>query len=430
MALSGGADSVALLLILKKLGYRIEAVHCNFRLRGEESDLDEAFVRQLCQTQGIPLHLVHFDTREYAALHKMSIEMAARELRYKYFEQLRQDIGAESICVAHHRDDTVETVLMNLMRGTGIHGLTGIRPLNGYVVRPLLCISRQEIEDFLQEEGQDFVTDSSNLISDVLRNKIRLDLIPLMRQIIPSSSENISRTADHLLETEKVFNHLMESEISAFVKPMESVFPLWEDLGEVYVSETDLSGMPSAESFLFEWLTPYGFKPSQILQIASHQSMPPGNIFQSATHQLVTDRGRLILAPIKEKLPSIKIPEDGTYVLAEGVKLCVRFMVGAGISKSRYCVTLDKAKADFPLTVRLVQEGDRFCPFGMKGSKLVSDYLTDCKVSLLEKRRQLVVTDSQGDIIWLVGHRTDDRFKVSENTTAILQIEIKKNPRP
>ena len=161
VALSGGADSVALLLILHRLGYRIEAAHCNFHLRGEESDRDETFVKSLCKEHNIPLHLIHFDTAEYASLHQVSIEMAARELRYRYFEQLRHDIGAETVCVAHHRDDAVETLLMNLLRGSGIHGLTGIRPQNGYIVRPLLCLSRQEVEAFLREAGQPFVNDST-----------------------------------------------------------------------------------------------------------------------------------------------------------------------------------------------------------------------------------------------------------------------------
>ena len=163
VALSGGADSVALLLILLRLGYRVEAVHCNFRLRGSESDRDEQFVKDLCEKNGVALHLIHFDTTEYASLHQVSIEMAARELRYGYFRQLCQDIGAETVCVAHHRDDTVETLLMNMLRGSGIHGLTGIRPRNGQIVRPLLCVNRQDIELFLHSIGQSHVTDSTNL---------------------------------------------------------------------------------------------------------------------------------------------------------------------------------------------------------------------------------------------------------------------------
>ena len=185
-ALSGGADSVALLLLLKEGGFNVHAAHCNFRLRGAESDRDEAFCVELCRQQGVELHRAHFDTREYAAVHKVSIEMAARELRYRWFSQLREDIGASGVCVAHHRDDSVETVLLNLVRGTGLRGLTGIQPRNGDVLRPLLCVSRAEIEQYLTDRGQGYVTDSTNLEADVMRNKIRLQLIPLLKTLNPS----------------------------------------------------------------------------------------------------------------------------------------------------------------------------------------------------------------------------------------------------
>ena len=211
VALSGGADSVALLLILKDLGYRIEAAHCNFHLRGEESNRDEEFVKNLCEEKGVPLHLIHFDTKGYADLHQVSIEMAARELRYGYFRQLRQDIGAEKVCVAHHRDDAVETLLMNLMRGSGVHGLTGIRAHHDEIVRPLLALSRQEIEDYLHSIGQSYVTDSTNLIDDILRNKLRLNAMPLLKTINPKASENIWKTACRMAEAERVFDAAMES---------------------------------------------------------------------------------------------------------------------------------------------------------------------------------------------------------------------------
>lgn len=195
VALSGGADSVALLLALLDMGVRVEAVHCNFHLRGEESDRDEQFCKDLCSKYNVELHLVHFDTCEYAALHHVSIEMAARDLRYAYFERLRSDMGAEAICVAHHRDDSVETVLLNLVRGTGLRGLRGIQPKNGNIVRPLLCVSRDDIECFLDSIGQDYVTDSTNLHDDVKRNKIRLDVLPLLETLNPDVRQSIFRTS-------------------------------------------------------------------------------------------------------------------------------------------------------------------------------------------------------------------------------------------
>ena len=424
VALSGGADSVALLLVLKRLGYRIEAAHCNFRLRGEESDRDEAFVCQLCEAQNIPIHRAHFDTREYAALHKVSIEMAARELRYRYFEQLRQDLGAETICVAHHRDDAVETLLMNLMNGTGIHGLTGIRPKNGAVVRPLLGVSRAEIEEYLHSIGQTFVTDSSNTVDDVLRNKIRLHLIPLMQQILPKSSENIAKTTDYIKEVEAVYEDAIQSKRSQMVKPLQPAFGTLDQRGAETVEIASLQTLPSSGCFLFEWLRPFGFTSAQILQIAESLDAPSGKSFFSATHVLYIDRGELIVAPLYQSPSHMKILEEGIYPYQGTVKLKVSVEKDISILKSNNCITIDKDKVEFPLVVRIIQSGDRFTPFGMNGSKLVSDYLTDKKVSLWAKRSQLVITDACGNVLWLVGHRIDHHFRITPATTTTLRIEL------
>ena len=424
VALSGGADSVALLLILKRLGYRIEAAHCNFRLRGEESERDEAFVCALCEEHNIPIHRAHFDTREYAALHKVSIEMAARELRYRYFEQLRQDIGADTICVAHHRDDAVETLLMNLMNGTGIHGLTGIRPQNGYVVRPLLCLSRTEIEDFLHSIDQSYVTDSTNAVDDVLRNKIRLHLIPLMQQIIPKSSENIAKTALYIKEVEAVYNDATKSEISNLVMELRPEKGAADPHEAYAVRIADLLALPSPECFLFEWLRPYGFNSAQIMQIADSLDASSGTTFQSATHILYVDREELIIAPDFQPASPMIIPEDGVYSYQENTRLRIIISNNIEISKSDVCATLDKEKIEFPLTLRIIQPGDRFHPYGMNGSKLVSDYLTDRKISLWVRRSQMVVTDAKGEILWLVGHRIDHRFRITSSTTSVLKMEL------
>ena len=210
VALSGGADSVALLLLLHEHGFRVHAAHCNFHLRGGESDRDEAFCESVCAERQIPLHKAHFDTHEYAQLHKVSIEMAARELRYHWFEQLRRDMDADGICVAHHRDDSVETVLLNLIRGTGLRGLTGIQPRNGYILRPLLCLSREDIERYLHERNQPYVTDSTNLEADVQRNRVRLQLMPLLKTLNPSVCESIQQTASHLAEAQVVLDAVNE----------------------------------------------------------------------------------------------------------------------------------------------------------------------------------------------------------------------------
>ncbi len=418
VALSGGADSVALLRILLSLGYHVEGVHCNFRLRGAESDRDEQFASDLCQQLQVPFHVIHFDTKTYASLHKVSIEMAARELRYGYFLQLKKDIGAESICVAHHRDDMVETFLMNLLRGSGIHGLTGIRPRNGDVVRPLLCVSRSEIEEFLHSIGQSYVVDSTNLVDDVLRNKIRLRLIPLLKELNPAAAENIGMTTVYMQEAEKVVNDAVTSVLQYLVKKDSS--------SKREIVDTDaLLKMPSPEMVLHEWLSPFGYNTSQTADILSHLDGDSGRLFLSATHILVIDRNRLVLEPNIEPMKSVIIPEEGRYVLKENLRLDIQKDYNISISKSNDCATLDGEKVRFPLAVRLLKEGDAFCPYGMTGHRLVSDFLTDQKLSLLDKRRQMVVTDANGDIVWIVGRRTDNRFRVTPHTKSILRMTIK-----
>lgn len=415
VALSGGADSVALLLIMQQLGYRIEAAHCNFRLRGEESDRDEDFVKKLCKEKDVPLHIIHFDTNEYASLHQVSVEMAARELRYGYFRQLCQDIGAVDVCVAHHRDDAVETLLMNLLRGSGIHGLTGIRPKNGHIVRPLLCVSREEIEQYLHSLGQDYVTDSTNLEDDVVRNKIRLRVLPLLKEINPKASGNIAKTAWYLGEAEQIIDESIASQKATIIQSTREGFPQ-------KVAVTQLLRQPSPSTFLHEWLSPYGFNATQTDQILSRLDGESGREFLSATHTLVIDRETLILAPVQMPMKTMKIPEEGCYRYDETMRFDVRRSEDVTISKTPDCVTLDAALVHFPLTIRPVETGDRFCPFGMEGHRLVSDFLTDCKMSLLDKRRQLVVTDRDGEILWLVGLRSDHRFRVTPQSTAVLRI--------
>ena len=403
VALSGGADSVALLRVMMALGYRVEAAHCNFHLRGDESDRDEQFAKDLCDSSGVPLHLIHFDTAEYASLHQVSIEMAARELRYSYFRQLRHDIGAETVCVAHHRDDAVETLLMNLLRGAGIHGLTGIRPRNGDIVRPLLCVSRQEILQYLDSIGQDYVIDSTNLQPDVLRNKVRLNLLPLLEQMYPGASENIARSAYYLSEAEKVYNAEM-----ANLTPRE---------------KKSILSAPSPLCLLHEWLSPLGFNRSQIDQILASLNGESGREFVSPTHILVIDRESVVVEPVSAPLKPLVIPEPGTYRIDETAKIRIEEVgVEAGISRDPAIATLDAATVRFPLTLRTVEPGDCFQPFGMNGRKLVSDFLTDRKINLLTKRRQRVVVDASGAIVWLVGLRTDHRFRVTPQTSSILRL--------
>ena len=422
VALSGGADSVCLLLVLQRLGYDVEAAHCNFKLRGEEADRDEQFCIELCKKHDIKIHLVHFDTNFYAISHKISIEMAARELRYSYFENLIRDIGADAVCVAHHQNDCAETVILNLVRGTGIQGLAGIQPKRDNIVRPLLCVSRDEIEAFLAREGQDFITDSTNLDDLYVRNKIRLNIIPMMEKINPAAVQNIVKTAIRLSEANKVFNHSIE----------EASMRVSDSTAEGLVIDIEkLRKEVSTEYTLFNILKNYGFNPDQIEAIDSNLEAPTGTIYLSESHQLLFDRGKIIVTERSNSATSLKIPETGKYVFGDkGETLKVELKTIDStftISKDKNIATLDARNIWFPLIFRNVRNGDRFVPFGMKGSKLVSDYLTDRHRSLNEKRSQMVVEDADGRIIWLAGERTDNRFRVDAATTEVLMITLAQN---
>ncbi len=419
VALSGGADSVCLLLLLRELGYRVEAVHCNFKLRGSESDRDEQFVRDLCRENDVPLHLTHFDTAFYASLHHLSIEMAARQLRYAYFDQLLHDIGADAICVAHHQDDAAETVLLNLIRGTGLHGLTGIKPRNGHVLRPLLCVGRRDIEKWLADRRQAYVTDSTNLQIDAVRNRLRLQVIPLLEQAHQGAVQNILDTARHLSEASLVYDHAVDAALSSL-------------LCQQRISIARLVDHPSIESILHHWLHPLGFTPPVIEDVACHvaptasSSASTGKVWQSATHQLTIHQGFLCCQPIVPLPSPLVVPETGTYVSGRQ-RLRVSITTGAEVVKRLEAASLDADKVRFPLTLRPIQAGDRFQPFGMKGSKLISDYLTDCHVMRFDRQRQLVVTDADGVIVWLCGHRVDGRFAVTEATQRTLLLVLERD---
>ena len=433
VALSGGADSVALLLCLKELGYRVEAVHCNFQLRGEESMRDERFCEELCQRENIPLHKVHFDTQSYADLHKVSIEMAARELRYHYFFQLKEALEAEGICVGHHKEDSVETVLINLVRGTGLSGLMGIRPRKNDIIRPLLCVTRQEIEDYLCRRASTFVTDSTNLMDDVVRNKIRLNILPQLAEINPSVTEAILTTANHLSDVEAIVQESLKEALEKAVSFINSVTQVSSNSLSSEPFQLDLSvvrAYPSPAYLLFYILKPLGFSSSQITEMVSHLDGQTGQLWYSSTHELTHDRGFFMVLPREEGEPrTLVIPETGRYVYDKqlSLRLTERTLAPSltvSFSKNPTIVDLDASSIRFPLTLRRVAEGDRFTPLGMRGTQLMSDFLTNLKRNRFEKRNQLVLLDATGTILWVLGLRINDQFKLTPQSTSCLRIEI------
>ena len=433
VALSGGADSVALLLCLKELGYRVEAVHCNFHLRGEESLRDEQFCEELCQRENIPFHKAHFDTQSYADLHKVSIEMAARELRYRYFFQLKEALSADGVCVGHHKEDSVETILINLVRGTGLSGLMGIRPRNHDVIRPLLCVTRQEIEDYLQKYAVSFVIDSTNLVDDVVRNKIRLNVLPQLSEINPSVTDAILATANHLSEVDAIVQESLKSALGKAISFVGSASQVSLNSLSNEPFQVDLSvvrAFPSPSYLLFYILKPLGFSSSQIAEMVSHLDGQTGQLWYSSTHEVTHDRGVFMILPREETEPhQLVIPETGRYVYDEQLSLRLTERVltpssNVSFSKNPTVVDLDSSSIRFPLSLRRVAEGDRFTPLGMRGTQLVSDFLTNLKRNRFEKRNQLVLLDATGTILWVLGLRINDHFKLTSKSTSCLQIEM------
>lgn len=420
VALSGGADSVALLLVLKRLGYNVEAAHCNFHLRGEESDRDEDFCKDLCRELDIKLHLAHFDTQTDASLHGISIEMAARNLRYNYFEALLKDIDASAVCVAHHKDDSAETLLLNLVRGTGIEGLTGIKSKNNRIVRPFLCVRRNEIINYLEQQNQSFVTDSSNLVNDVQRNKIRLDVMPLLQTINPSVVEHLNQTGEYVEDATAILNTTLDQMYDRVV--------LLKTEEQTIVDIERLEKEQSSSYLLWYILKNYGFNAAQIKQISQGLTTSIGRVWESTTHALTINNNKIIVEPLFTcDSKEYRLIEEGLYHLNSKLSIEIKkesYSSDKGFSKDPKYIWIDADKVAFPLFIRLIKEGDRMIPLGMKGSKLISDMLTDSKVSYFDRQRQYVLLDNEQQIIWLLGHRIDDRYKITSSTKTVLKIKL------
>lgn len=412
VGLSGGMDSMVLLDLLVLLEYRCIAAHCNFHLRGAESDRDADFVRKWCKNTDIPFTSIDFDTTGYAEDRKISIEMAARELRYEWFEILRKQYEADAIAVAHHRDDSVETVLLNLIRGTGIKGLSGISPRNGYVVRPLLTVSRSEIEDYIIERELPYVTDSTNDQDIYLRNYLRLNVIPKLEVVNPSVKESIIRTSKNISEAEKIYSESIREYIDVVFINDKINIPM-------------LKKTASPQSVLFELLSPLGFTSSTIEDIFQSMDSTPGKVFLSDRYRVIKDRSDFIL----EKITS-DIISDEHYLIEEESKE-ITFPVRFNLRKEKTPVKIEKKKnilyadADklkFPLIMRRWKAGDWFIPFGMNGKKKLSDYFTDRKFSLKDKKEAWVILSGE-NIVWIVNERSDNRYKITDESKNIFIIE-------
>lgn len=413
VGISGGADSVALLHILVSLGYKCIAAHCNFNLRGDESFRDEQFTIDFTKRLQVPLCKISFETNKYAQENRLSVEMAARELRYRWFEELLNTYDADAVAVAHHRDDSVETLLINLTRGSGITGLTGIKPKNGNVVRPLLCVSREDIYAYIENNGLEYVTDSSNSSDIYTRNFIRLKVIPLLEEINPSVKASLARTANHLYDASLIYNHSIEEARKVITQNNR-------------LSISALLSFPAPATILYEMLKPYGFSRTVCESIFTVLDKDSGKIFYSSTHRLLKDRSDLLIDVLSgedNRAYLINLEDDNVDLPVELKPEIVVIKEDYQIEKDKKFAYFDFDKLSFPLVLRHWQEGDWFVPFGMKGKKKISDYFSDKKFSLFDKEKTWLLCSGQ-DVIWIVGERTDNRYRIEKTTKRVLKLKF------
>lgn len=406
VGLSGGPDSVCLARMLDALGYEVVAMHCNFHLRGEESMRDEQFVVSLCQQRGWKLYRADFDTEASARQQGISIEMAARDYRYDWFRKLRQETQSEAIAVGHHQNDNVETLLLNAVRGTGIRGLCGMQPKNGEVVRPLLCLTRQEILAYLEAIGQGYVTDHTNLEDDYARNKVRLDVLPALETINQGAMKNLTSTQENLTEVMKVYQQAMQDAIAECVEQREN--------GETYIHIQKLTNLPSPISVLHEVLSPLGFNKAQLKDILSALT-ECGKVFVANGRRVLIDRRHIILE--SEHYPMPNIIQKVVSVEDLHIEKDPRF---AYLDADKLHSNCQPSTVNCQLPLRSPKEGDTFAPFGMDGKrKLLSDFLTDLKLNLFEKEHQPLLMDGD-EIAWVVGRRSSELYRVDSQTRHVV----------
>lgn len=412
LAISGGIDSMVLLHLFHELNFNISVVHCNFMLRDEESNKDEDFVRTTCESLNIPAYIQRFDTNQLALDYKLSIQLAARKIRYEWFSELLKTENLESVLTAHHLDDEIETFLINLTRGTGLEGLTGIPEVNGTIIRPLLPFTREEIENYAKENEIKWREDASNASNKYLRNKVRHDVVPILKELNPSFMQSFQNTLNHLKQAQTLVDDASRIVYKKVVQ---------EDENQKKINISELIQLDNYKSYLFQWLKPLGFSAwDDIYALVNAQS---GKQVFSENYIILKDRDFLI---ISEK-NSTEI--ETSFNIKKGVKevkspLKLAFSKVEKISNpSNTAIFVDEEKIIYPLTIRKWQEGDFFYPSGMDGKKKLSKYFKDEKYSLLDKENQWLLC-SENQVIWIIGKRADSRFIADEHTQLIIKIEI------
>ncbi len=413
VAVSGGIDSVVLLDVLLQMGYPCVVAHCNFHLRGDDSNQDAAFVEALAKKYGVPFRRIDFETEKVAHERKISIEMAARDLRYAWFADLLKTEKCTALAIAHNANDCAETMLLNLARGTGIDGLHGILPTNGEIIRPLLCCTRAEIEQYAESRHLQHREDRTNSDTAIRRNFVRHRLLPLFEEINPAFVPIMRRNAQNLTDVAEIYHFFIE-------KIREEICQNLPD-GTTEIDTEKLLQQPASRTILYEILQPFGIN-SDTNDALFDSLHSVGATFCTASHRLLIDRGKIIVAPHNEI-------DANEYQIAENqaeISIPISLKIEKiddipEISKSPKMAYFDAEKVKFPLTLRRWRQGDAFVPFGMTGRKKVSDLFVDCKLSLFDKQNAWLLT-SGNDILWVVGLRTDNRFRISKSTKTVLRL--------
>lgn len=412
-AVSGGADSVVMLHLLAQSRLKVSVAHCNFQLRGADADGDEDFVRQLAEKYQMPFFSIRFDTLTYAKQNRLSVEMAARKLRYDWFAQLAAEHHFDRILTAHHLNDDIETVLLNLTRGTGINGLTGISAINGNIARPLLFASRSQIEEYARLNNLDFRTDSTNLSDDYQRNIIRHRIIPVLKEINPSFEERMSKNFKHIRQATDIYNWFI----------MRAIGDILSNNGQKVVIDAEkIMNQPFAEPILYECLKLYGFNSTHTEAVLKIIGQKSGCTFQSATHRLLVDRTQIIIEPAEQAEFEPIVIDSPQDVESVGLKMKVVPIADFVLDKRPSTACLDLGKLSFPLTIRRWQHGDFFYPIGMSKAQKLSDFFVNNKVNVFEKERAMVLTSDE-KIAWIIGYRPDNRFKIDDKTHQVLVIQ-------
>ena len=416
-AVSGGMDSVLMAHLFKAAGFNFGIAHCNFQLRGKDADADQQFVQELASQLNVPFHTINFDTRAYAADKKISIQMAARDLRYPWFQKISQQSGYAYIALAHHQNDGIETILLNLTRGTGIAGMHGILPKNGKLVRPLLFLNREEIADIIESNGLAYVEDSSNSSAKYARNKLRLEVIPKLKELNPALEE----TFEHNLEHFRNLEILLEDKLGELRKE------LFEQHGnEIHLSIDAVKKLHPQQLLLFGLLQEFGFNEATVKDMTLSVDKHSGRFFESDTHTIVLDRQQLILIEKgQEAIAEIKIEQMTTEARYGNYQLNILHDDSPLIIKDNpLAASIDTDLLIYPLTIRAWQQSDHFYPLGMKTKKKLSDFFIGKKVPVHEKKQIPLLVNGNGDIIWIGGYRPDERYKVSAKTKKVTIFEL------